>query len=156
MASFSATVKQFTDGAKENTSLIFRTAADKLAKEVIKPKSGSSRDAIGPRSGGGFLPHDTSNLGRSLSASTTAMPQVDSGTASYLNNANVEFTIMNADAGDTLYIGFQAAYAARQNYGFVGQDSLGRTYNQSGHFFVENAGAKWPQFVAESEALFGE
>lgn len=156
MGTFSATVKQFTVDAKENTTLIFRTAADKLAKEVVRPISGGGRDSIGPRSGGGFLPHDTGNLGRSLSFSTASMPKIDQGTASYLSNANASFVISNVEAGDTLYMGFQAAYAARMNYGFVGDDSLGRTYSQSGHYFVENAGAKWQQFVSEAEAQFGE
>lgn len=31
------------------------------------------------------------------------------------------------------------AYAMRQNYGFVGTDRLGRTYNQPGFFFMEKA-----------------
>jgi hypothetical protein len=58
--------------------------------------------------------------------------------------------------GKPVYLGVQAIYAPRQNYGFVGTDSLGRTYNQSGAFFVEGAGAKWEQFVKEAEAEFGE
>ncbi len=157
MASFEASVKQFTIEAKENTSLIFRTAVDELYKAVIKPKGSQNRDAIGPATNqGGNLPHDTGNLGRSLSVSTDVFPEVDQGNASYLNNNAASFTISGLDAGDTVYLGFQAVYAARQNYGFVGTDSKGRNYNQTGHYFVELAGAQWPQFVAEAEAQFGE
>lgn len=144
MASFEASVKRFTIEAKENTSLIFRTAADDLAKAVVKP-----------RSSGGFLPHDTGNLGRSLAASTSVFPGVDTNEANY-GASNVEFTIAGVEAGDTLYLGFQAAYGPRQNYGFVGSDSLGRNYNQTGAYFVENAAAQWPAFVASAEAQFGE
>lgn len=143
MGTFSATVKQFTIDAKENTSLIFREAADKLAKEVIRTKSN-----------GGFLPHDTGNLGRSFAASTTDMPQINQAEAEY-GAVNTEFVIAGVDAGDTLYMGFQAAYAARANYGFIGTDSLGRTYNQTGNYFVENAAFKWQQFVSEAEVLYG-
>lgn len=142
--SFEASVKQFTIEAKENTNLIFRTAADSLAKEVIRPT----------RSGGN-LPFDTGNLGRSLAASTSVFPGVDTENRDY-GESNVEFTIAGVEAGDTLYLGFQAVYAARQNYGFVGQDSLGRNYNQSGHYFVERAGDMWQLFVSEAEAQFGE
>lgn len=156
MGSFSATVKKFTIDAEKNTTLIFRDAAYKLAKEVITPRAGGGRNDIGPSASGGFLPSDTGNLGRSFSVSTTSMPKIDAGSASYLGNAEVSFSISNAKAGDTLYMGFQAAYAPRQNYGFVGTDSLGRTYNQTGNYFVENAGAKWQQFVTEAETLYGE
>lgn len=144
MGSFSATVKQFTIDAEENTTLIFRDAAYKLSREVVRTKSS-----------GGFLPHDVGNLGRSFSASTTDMPKVDKNAMDY-GPSNVEFVIAGVEAGDTLYMGFQAAYAPRMNYGFVGTDSLGRTYNQTGNYFVENAGAKWQQFVTEAETLHGE
>lgn len=158
MAGLSDTVKQFTIEAGENAALIFRTAADRLHKEVIRPKGSQSRDAIGPAiDQGGNLPHDTGNLGRSLAVSTTAFPEVDAGLASYPDSSAADsFTISGADLGDTLYMGFQAVYAPRMNYGFVGEDSLGRKYNQTGHYFVENAAAKWQLFVKEAEAQFGE
>jgi hypothetical protein len=158
MGSFEASVKQFTIEAKENTSLIFRTAVDELYKDVIKPKGSQNRDAIGPAlDEGGNLPHDTGNLGRSLAVSTEVFPEVDQGNATYLDSsAQDAFTISGLEGGDTVYLGFQAVYAARQNYGFVGQDKLGRTYNQTGHYFVEKSAAKWQLFVAEAEAQFGE
>jgi len=144
MGTFSATVKQFTIDAKENTSLIFREAASSLAEDVVRTKSS-----------GGFLPYEVGNLGRSFAASTTDMPQINQAEAEY-GASNTEFVIAGIEAGDTLYMGFQAAYAPRMNYGFVGTDSLGRTYNQSGNYFVENAAAKWQQFVTEAEVLYGE
>lgn len=158
MGSFSATVKNFTIEAEENASLIFRTAADSLYKEVIKPKGSQNRDAIGPAlDEGGNLPHDTGNLGRSLAVSTTEFPEVDAGLASYSDQSGSDsFVISNVEPGDTLYMGFQAVYAPRMNYGFVGTDSKGRKYNQTGHYFVENAAAKWQLFVDEAEAKFGE
>jgi len=39
-------------------------------------------------------------------------------------------------AGDIYWMTNNAAYARRIEYGFVGTDSLGRTYNQKGRFFV--------------------
>jgi hypothetical protein len=55
-------------------------------------------------------------------------------------------------AGDTATFTYTAAYARRVNSGFTGQDSLGRTYNQQGAHFVENAVDQWPALVAASVA----
>lgn len=38
------------------------------------------------------------------------------------------------------------------NYGFVGTDSLGRTYNQEGYGFVDGVVQRWQQIVTEAEA----
>lgn len=46
-----------------------------------------------------------------------------------------------------VYVGTDLAYAAREEYGFVGADSLGRVYNQPAHPYLE------PAFVeSEDEA----
>ena len=140
MGKFSDTVKQFTVDAGKNTDVVLRAAVTDLYKEVITPKSQ-----------GGSLPHDTGNLGRSLSVSKTAMPRVDSEEMEYAGGQG-EAVITTVEAGDTIYLGFQARYAARRNYGFTGTDSLGRAYNETGDHFVEKAAAKWPQFVKAAEA----
>lgn len=54
--------------------------------------------------------------------------------------------------GDRLYMGFQAPYAHRLEYGFTGTDSLGRKYNQSGRHFVGSAALRWDTIVAEQAA----
>ena len=75
-------------------------------------------------------------------------------------DAETEFTIQ-ADASaillgmsgdETIYLGWQANYARRQNFGFTGEDALGRTYNQSGLGFLEAAVAKWPSIVKDAAA----
>lgn len=140
MGKFSDTVKQFTVDAGKNTDVVLRASVHELYKEVINPKLH-----------GGNLPHDTGNLGRSVSVSKIAMPRVDTEEKKY-SAGNNEGVINSVDAGDTIYIGFQANYAARQNFGFTGTDSLGRVYNQSGAHFIEKAEAKWPQIVKTQEA----
>ena len=55
--------------------------------------------------------------------------------------------IARADLADTVVIGMQAGYAARMNFGFVGPDSLGRVYNQSGSHYMERAVNMWPELV---------
>lgn len=42
---------------------------------------------------------------------------------------------------------WQAAHAARIEFGFVGEDSLGRNYEQAGRFFVTENAAKFPEHV---------
>ena len=94
---------------------------------------------------GGRVPVKTGNLGRSVVIDTKPPEVID-----VLATAQ-EFSLGVADIkpGDTIYIGWTAKYSRRQNYGFVGEDSLGRSYNQSGYGFAEDAAAKWPAIVAE-------
>lgn len=60
--------------------------------------------------------------------------------------------LANLEIGDTATFTWNIEYARRVNYGFTGTDSLGRTYNQSGWFFMTRAVEKWPQFVAANVA----
>jgi hypothetical protein len=59
----------------------------------------------------------------------------------------VELVILTANLGDTIYIGWTAAYAMRMEYGFQGPDSLGRVYNQPGNGFARSAAQNWPKIV---------
>jgi hypothetical protein len=144
MGSFSSQVLKFNAEAKENSSLILRTAVDSLHKEIARPKSV-----------GGNLPFDTGNLGRSIEVSTVAFPAVDQTEVEYTSQ-DVSFTINSVEYGKPVYIGVRAVYGPRMNWGFVGQDSLGRNYNQSGNYFVERGGQMWPSLVKEAEAQYGE
>lgn len=100
---------------------------------------------------GGRVPVKTGNLGRSVVVDNKP-PQVIDGLA----KGDFSLGIAAIKPGDTIYIGYTAKYARRQNYGFVGTDSLGRTYNQSGYGFAEAAAAKWPAIVAEQAAKMGK
>ncbi len=63
---------------------------------------------------------------------------------------NIALVLEGATIDDDLLFAFTAVYARRKNYGFVGQDSLGRTYNEKGRQFVGLAVQQWPQIVARS------
>ncbi len=52
------------------------------------------------------------------------------------------------EAGIVQTFEWRAPHAARYHYGFVGQDSLGRSYEQGGRFFVT---ANLPKFQEEVE-----
>lgn len=52
-------------------------------------------------------------------------------------------------AGDVFWMWNNAAYALRVEFGFVGTDSLGRTYNQAGRYFVTDNLKRGPAVVEQ-------
>lgn len=83
---------------------------------------------------GGRLPHVTGNLMRSLLGSTSAMPDEAEGP---FTGWDVGLLTATIKYGQDVWLGYQAVYARRMNYGFKGADKLGRVYNQEGYHFVE-------------------
>lgn len=100
---------------------------------------------------GGRVPEQTSNLARSVVIDDKP-PQVDPPGTVHTMTKDFTLGVANIKPGDDVYIGWTAGYARRQNYGFVGTDSLGRTFNQSGYGFAEAAAAKWPAIVTARAA----
>jgi hypothetical protein len=56
------------------------------------------------------------------------------------------------NGGDLATFTWNTEYARRVNNGFVGDDKLGRTYNQVGAHFVEGAVDQWPAILRASIA----
>ncbi|MXN46058.1 hypothetical protein GR138_12740 [Shinella kummerowiae] len=138
--SFAATISEWGQAELERAEAIYQTAAQTVANEVRNP-----------REEGGRMPVITGNLRRSLMASTSEMPTIKPEQTTFADSG-IEMVIAGAELGGAVYLGFQAAYAPRMNYGFVGEDSLGRVYNQAGFGFVDAVAQRWPQIVAEAEA----
>lgn len=137
--SFAAQISDWTSQEKERIEAVFQTASEAVFNEMTDP--------------GGRVPRVTGNLARSVVASVNEMPPIRPEKIDYPDTEQVSIgVIQGAELGQTVWIGFQAAYSARVNYGFVGQDSLGRLYNQAGRAFIEAAQQRWPQIVAEAEA----
>lgn len=61
--------------------------------------------------------------------------------------AAVSLTVAGMKAGQVYYLTNNAAYAKRIEFGFAGQDSLGRIYDQSGRFMVTDNVKRWPSVV---------
>lgn len=119
---------------------VHRTSVDMLADEMRRT-----------RANGGRLPHLTGNLMRSMLASTTGpIPMGKAGQV--YTGGDVGLVVAGMAMDDTIWIGYQANYAHRLNYGFVGQDSLGRNYKQGGAHFVEAAANEWPAIVERAAA----
>jgi len=134
--SFAASVGRWASKTPERIAAVRGRAIDLLADEMAL----TVRD-------GGRVPFQTGNLARSILASTQGMPNTAEGPFS---GSNVGLVTATLGAMQPMWIGYTANYAKRQNFGFVGADSLGRVYNQAGAYFVENAIAKWPEFVKQA------
>ena len=135
MGQFHAIIDQWTKETEQRMTAVWRQSIDDLADTMNKN-----------RANGGRLPILTGNLQRSLLASTSAMPVTGGPNAKYTGQ-DVGLTTAGLRLDQTIWLGYQAIYARRMNYGFVGEDSLGRNYNQAGAHFVEGAIADWPNIV---------
>lgn len=100
---------------------------------------------------GGLTPLDTGNLSRSVTLSFTPIKRDPPGYHAD-KRQNFEVTARKLKPDTPFYISYRAAYAHRVNYGYVGTDSLGRNYNQSGRAFLEGYAAQFPQVVARAVA----
>jgi len=72
-----------------------------------------------------------------------AVPTASADASGAKAMASVGLVIANLKLGDTFHMFNNAAYALRVEFGFVGDDSLGRTYNQQGRFYVTGTLASW-------------
>lgn len=140
--SFSASVSDWVQQSERRMTAVFKQSAQDVIL-MVKEKS----------------PVDTGFLRASLLASTSAMPLIDpeannpEGASVGDNDAQVALVIAGAQLGQTIYAGFTAAYARRIEYGFKGEDSLGRTYNQEGVGMVRLAAQEWQNIVYRNSAL---
>lgn len=100
---------------------------------------------------GGNVPVDTGNLARSVMVDDKPPPE-DTEPKERKVQQDITGGIAAILPGKDVYLGWQAQYSRRLNYGYVGTDSLGRTYNASGYGFAEAAAAKWPAIVAAQGA----
>ena len=123
----------------ENLTALLRNSVQALAKEASTTIPN-----------GGRVPVKTGNLARSVVVDNQP-PKIIEGVA----KGDYSLGIAAIVPGQTVFIGWQAAYSRRLNYGFVGADSLGRVYNQSGFGFAEATAAKWPAIVQAQAAKLG-
>lgn len=124
---------------------LMRAAYQESAQEVIER-------AQTPKAKGGNMPVKDGFLRNSgqgtLNSPATAATKKPKGYSSVDWTADEVVLVINrAELTDTIFFVWTAEYAARMEYGFVGQDSLGRNYNQSGNGFLRLAVQQWPQIV---------
>lgn len=127
--SFSDDIRNFVSKTQNRMIAVFRTSASFLHEEI------SDR-----------TPVDTGFLRASLSA-TLNEPV-------YMDGTSGEGTVALSTAAldDAIYIGFTMRYARRIEYGFVGADSLGRSYNQQGAGMMRLSAQNWQDHVKRAVA----
>lgn len=136
MGAFADQVSAWAKETEARTQAVYRRSVELLAEEMTRTQAN-----------GGRVPRDTGNLYKSLLASTQGMPKTADTKFSGVDVGAVTNTLK---LGQSVWLGYQAVYARRMNYGFVGSDKLGRVYNQAGNYFVESAIAEWPNIVEKA------
>lgn len=129
----------WADKSKELMTALLRNSVQALAKEASTTIPN-----------GGRVPVKTSNLSRSVIIDDK--PPIMGKPGQQYTAQDLALGVSKIVPGKAIYIGWQANYSRRQNYGFVGTDSLGRSYTQQGHGFTEAAAAKWPAIVVREAA----
>lgn len=134
MATFSAQVSAWVRETEDRLLAVFQASAQELFSL-----------AQATRYEGGLLPIDTGFLRNSFVAGLNGSTSL-SGPDSYV------LAVMSAEIGDSVIGGWSAKYARRMEYGFVGQDRLGRNYNQRGFGYMRNAAMQWQDIVNRNAA----
>lgn len=137
MSEFSASVSSWIAESVERTEAVFKESAQDVIEAANRPQGK-----------GGNMPVDTgflrASVRLSLEGPITAIIEGEGGTPQPIDYTA---TIANAQIGDTLHAAWTAKYARRINFGFSGEDSLGRSYSYPGTQFLGLALQKWPQIV---------
>ncbi|MGH2342567.1 hypothetical protein ACRC7T_13915 [Segnochrobactraceae bacterium EtOH-i3] len=138
MGAFADACSAWARESKARMTGVFRQSAQTVYTEIQKSAK---------------LPKVTGNLRRSLLVSTAAMPlQAEPKVEFKEEIPDRPLAIATATLDDTIFVGLQANYAHRVNYGFVGVDSIGRKYDQKGAHFIEDVIDRWPEIVKSAAA----
>ena len=131
---FEAQIDKWVNQTSKDLELIFKQSAQELFSKAQTPVAQ-----------GGNMPVDTGFLRNSFVAGLNGSTSLK-GPDAYVA------AIAGAKLGDVVFGGWTAKYAARIEFGFSGQDSLGRTYNQDGRGFARKAAMEWQQIVQRNAA----
>lgn len=130
----------------------FKELTEKRLKEIVQDSvqdvlEGAQTTARGVTAGGtlqpGKIPVVSADLVNSLVSSVA-------GGSSATGSGSYTVAIAGYDLGQFMQFGWTMEYALRVEYGFTGQDALGRSFNQPGWQFVGKNASRWPQIVAEN------
>ena len=135
--SFSEQVRQFNKEAKDKQNRILQEAIRLLLAEVINA-----------------MPKEDGNLANSVQVGFDGVKPIDhDNRATYADpSGSNAMSLLSVEAGKPVYISITAPYALRANYGFTGQDALGRLFNNRGAFYIQIGEAKWNGFVRQAAA----
>lgn len=121
MTDFSASVRKWVDQAKEKSEQVFQEIAFEAVNRVKE-----------------LTPVDTGFL-RANWVDTLAEDAIEASPSPVVGLA-----IAQLEIGDIIYIVNPVRYARRIEYGFYGEDALGRTYNVEGRHMAEQTVTELP------------
>lgn len=141
---FAEQVSEWANETKERVNAIFRLSTQRVIEVMQKTDKE-----------GGYLPYQDGFLRASLVVLVNRDPppadKKPEEVGNTYNPATTELAIASAVAGDRIVAAYTVEYARRLEFGFVGQDSLGRNYNQTGIGWTAKAAQQWPQIVKQAE-----
>ena len=127
MANFSASVDGWVSKSQKRIDAVRKESVQRVVNDMQTP--------VGR---GGNMVVDTGFLRSSLMASTATMPRV--GEDEQGSESQITLAIANWDAGQPLYLGYTANYAAHVHWG---------TRGRAARLWVTLAAQRWQQIVAE-------
>lgn len=150
MATFAAQVSALIKKTEDRLRYVAMQSIQDVIEAAQNPQVGISKGAESFVVG--KIPVAEGDLRASLRAQLM-------GGASAVGADSYAVALAGYEVGDNLTFEWTAPYARRIEYGFVGTDSLGRTYNQPGRFFVGANAQRFSSFVAarvaEANAIGG-
>ncbi len=138
--SFAAQLKGIADKTKTQMKDVLGASVEDVMKIAQTPVENGGRMPVKD----GYL---VNSVVSELNGEIVGPASTESDKGGAQSTANIALVVTDIEPGDTARFGWTAEYARRMEMGFVGEDSLGRTFNQEGKHFVEGAAAQWPQIV---------
>ncbi len=127
MSTFAATVGDWARKTEGALDAVFRESCQELVAQL-----------------NALVPVDTGFLRASLVASATAMPMIRAADGQVPGDlGEIVLVIAGLEAGETLYLGYTASYAAFVHYGANGRP---------GRPWVDMVAQRWASIVAEVSA----
>lgn len=150
-----AEFSQWSEKAKRNVELVVKGSAQDVSEIMTRRQEAMWRADTGQQVKETFevgrVPVDTGEL---ISSVVVEIGGTRRGKGQGKNPPDFAAAIAGFEIGQDIVVAFTAPYARRLEYGFSGDDSLGRTYNVAGRFFVRNAVQQWRTIVGANAALF--
>ena len=140
---FSSEVSEWVTKTQKRMNVVTAQATNDVMKQASRTMSGVTRGGTLTK---GYVPRDLGTLTNSLVSSLYGSTSITQGEGDF------SLVVGSMKAGDVAKFTWTAPYARRMHYGFRGTDSLGRTYNQAGWFWVTEAAAQWQSIVAAAVA----
>lgn len=135
---------QVSDIVKKNKAKLRKVVVDSITDVCREAQTSAQGITAGGTLVDGKIPVVTADLINSFTS------RVGGGIAKGANSYVA--AIAGINLGETAVFIWDIEYAMRVNYGFMGTDALGRTYNQKGWHFATRAVEKWPEFVKKNAA----